>query len=76
MLCQSEARSFFRVSHAGAGSQSFGLSLTAFPGMQGRELEGKRGPYGIPGMQGEDLNHCAIAPGPKILIFNCQPEVT
>ena len=26
ILCQSEARSFFWVSHAGAGSQSFGLS--------------------------------------------------
>ena len=32
MLCQSEARSLFRVSHAGAGSQSFGPSSTAFPG--------------------------------------------
>ena len=32
ILCRSEARSLFRVSHAGAGSQSFGLSSPAFPG--------------------------------------------
>ena len=42
MLCRSKARRLFRVSHAGAGSQSFGPSLTAFLG-RGRELEGKRG---------------------------------
>ena len=32
ILCRSEARSLFRVSHAATGSQSFGPSLTAFPG--------------------------------------------
>ena len=32
MLCQSEARRLFRVSHVGAGAQSFGRSSTAFPG--------------------------------------------
>ena len=31
-LTPSEARSFFRVWNAGAGSQGFGPSLTAFPG--------------------------------------------
>ena len=42
ILCRSEARSLFRVSHVGAGSQSFGLSSTAFPGHRqgtGREVE-------------------------------------
>ena len=32
------ARNFIQVSHAGAGSQGFGLSLTAFPGH--RQLAG------------------------------------
>ena len=44
-LCQSEARSLFWVSHAGAGSQSLGSSSTAFPGHRqgaGREA-------GLPG---------------------------
>ena len=47
ILCRSEARSLFRVSHAGAGSQSFGLSSTAFPGHRqgaGREA-------GLPGLE-------------------------
>ena len=46
ILCQSEARRLFRVSHAGAGSQSFGPSSTAFPGHRqgaGREA-------GLPGL--------------------------
>uniref|UniRef100_A0A5F9CDK0 CUB domain-containing protein n=1 Tax=Oryctolagus cuniculus TaxID=9986 RepID=A0A5F9CDK0_RABIT len=39
-LRQSEARSFFLVSHAGAGAQGHGPSSTAFPG-HSRELDGK-----------------------------------
>ena len=41
----------------------------------GKELDGKRGqdsnrrPYGIPGVQGENLNHCTIVPGPICVIF-------
>ena len=46
MLCRSEARSLFKVSHEGAGSPSFGLSLTAFPGhKQGAGWE--EGPPGL-----------------------------
>ena len=59
----------------GAGSQSFGPSWTAFPGHR-RELEGKRGCWdrtgahmGSRGVQGEDLNHCATAPGPRDWLF-------
>ena len=58
ILCRSEARSLFRVSHAGAGSQS----STAFPGHRqgaGREagLPGlEPAPIWDPGrVQGEDL---------------------
>ena len=45
-LSQSEARSFFQVSHVGAGSQVFGLTMTAFPGhRQGAGWEA--GPPGL-----------------------------
>ena len=40
MLCQSEARSLFQVSHAGAGSQSFGPSSTALPGPKAGSWKG------------------------------------
>ena len=46
ILCRSKARSLFRVSHAGAGSQSFGPSLTAFPGHR-QEAGREAGPLGL-----------------------------
>ena len=56
---------------SGAGSQSFRPSWTAFPGRkQGAGWEaGAAGirigaHMGSRHIQGEDLNHCAIAPGP------------
>ena len=64
-----------RVSHMGAGSQSFGPSLTAFPDHR-QEAGWESGAAGLEpasiwdlGVQGEDLNHCAIAPGPNHLLF-------
>ena len=76
ILCQSEARSLFRVSLAGAGSQSFGLSSTAFLGHRqgaGREA-------GLPGLEPAPiwdpgrarrgpLTTWATAPGPISLFF-------
>ena len=59
----------------GAGSQGFGSSLTAFPGHRqgaGREAglpRQNRRPYGILGVQGEDLNHCTTAPGPRFIFI-------
>ena len=77
ILCRSEARSLFRVSHAGAGSQSFGLSSSAFPGHRqgaGREA-------GLPGLEPAliwdpgrarrgPLTTCATAPRPKIFLIS------
>ena len=71
ILCRSKARSLFWVSHACAGSQSFGPSSTAFPGHRqgaGREA-------GLPGLEPAPiwdpgrarrgpLTTCATAPGP------------
>ena len=76
ILCRSEARSLLRVSHAGAGSQSFGPSSTAFPGHRqgaGREA-------GLPGLEPAPiwdpgsarrgpLTTCATAPGPQFVDF-------
>ena len=39
---KTRTQELFQVSHAGAGSQGFGPSSTAFPG-HNRELDGKRG---------------------------------
>ena len=73
---RSKARSLFRVSHRGAGSQSLGLSSTAPPGHRqgvGREA-------GLPGIEpapiwepwackARTLTTCATVPGQKICIF-------
>ena len=70
ILCQSEARSLFRVCHVGAGSQSFGRSLTAFPGYRqgaGREaglLGLEPAPIWDPGRARRGLTTCATSPGP------------
>ena len=79
-LSQSEARNFYQVSHAGAGSQSFGLSSTAFPGH--RHIAGwKRATRirtsahtGSQCVQGKDFNHYAITLGlPNDLAYwTCQ----
>ena len=77
MWAQSEARSLFWVSHAGAGSQSFGPSSTAFPGHRqgaGREA-------GLPGLElapiwdpgrarRGPLTTCATALSPELPVFN------
>ena len=72
ILCRSEARSLFRVSHAGAGSQSFGPSSTAFPGHRqgpGREA-GLPVPIWDPGRARRGpLTTCATAPGPISHMF-------
>ena len=47
ILCRSEARSLFRVSHAGAGSQSLGPSSTAFLGHR----QGAGWEVGPPGLE-------------------------
>ncbi|XP_062033657.1 serine/threonine-protein kinase BRSK1 isoform X2 [Lepus europaeus] len=61
------ARSFFWVSHMGAGAQGLGPSSTAFPG-HSRELDRKRSsrdsnwrPYGMPALQARVLTRCATA---------------
>ena len=49
--------------------------LHCFPGPQAGSWKGSRAAriepaaIGIPGVQGEDLNHCATAPGPRIYFF-------
>ena len=80
MLCWSEARSLLRVSHAGAGSQSFGLSSTAFPGHKqgaGREA-------GLPGLEPaptwdprharQGLNHLRHRAGPNNQFLNLEMQ--
>ena len=76
MLCRSEARSLFQVSHAGAGSQSFGLSSTAFPGHRqgaGREagLAGIRtgAHMGSRACKARTFNHLRHRAGPKNVFF-------
>ena len=71
ILCQSEARSLFRVSHAGAGSQSFGPSSPAFPGhRQGAGMEAglpplEPVPIWDPGLSRQGpLTTCATMLGP------------
>ena len=67
------SQSLFRVFHTGAGSQSLGPSSTVFPGhRQGAGWDAgprdqNRHPDGIPGMQGEDPNHCHTTLG--LLLF-------
>ena len=75
ILCRSEARSLFRVSHVGTGSQSFGLSSTAFP----RHGQGAGREAGLPGLEPAPIwdsgrarrgpsTTCATAPGPPLLL--------
>ena len=77
-LSQFESRSLFWVSCAGAGSQSFGLSSTAFPGHKqgaGWEVEplglkqatGIKTHMGSQHVQDEDFNHYAITPDPILI---------
>ena len=74
MLCRSKARSLFRVSRVGAGSQSFGLSSTAFLGPQAGSWKGSGAARDRTGARAckaraLPLRHRA---GPKCLgIFKC-----
>ena len=77
MLCRSEARSLFWVSHMGAGSHGFGPSSTAFPGHRqgaGREVglpPLELVPIWDPGLARQGpLTTCATMPGrPQGLLY-------
>ena len=72
---RSEARSLFRISHVGAGSQSFGPSSTAFPGPQAGSWKGsgaagiRTGTHvGSRACKARTLTTCATAPGHRLNI--------
>ena len=68
-------RSFFQVSHVGAGAQGLGSSSAAFTG-HSRELDRKWSswdsnlcPYGMPAQQARALTHCATALALQLSFF-------